>query len=59
MPWKECNRMDERPRFVARLLDGEKMVVSCLDIIGSFERQVAAADEMLSAMVEPQIKVLV
>ena len=24
MPWKECNHMDERLRFVARLLDGEK-----------------------------------
>ena len=23
MPWKECNRMDERLGFVARLLDGE------------------------------------
>ena len=29
MPWKECNRMDERLRFVARLLDGEKMTVVC------------------------------
>lgn len=29
MPWKECNRMDERLRFVARLLDGEKMAVTC------------------------------
>ena len=27
MPWKECNRMDERLRFVAKLLDGEKMSV--------------------------------
>ena len=29
MPWKECNAMDERVRFVARLLDGEKMAVVC------------------------------
>ncbi len=29
MPWKECNPMDERLRFVARLLDGEKMAVMC------------------------------
>jgi transposase InsO family protein len=29
MPWKECNRMDERLRFIARLLDGEKMAVVC------------------------------
>ena len=25
MPWKECHVMDERLRFVARLLDGERM----------------------------------
>lgn len=31
MPWKECNRMDERLRFVARLLEGEKMAVVCRD----------------------------
>ena len=29
MPWKECNRMDERLKFVARLLDGEKMAKLC------------------------------
>src|SRR6202167_3738968 len=29
MPWKECNRMDERLRFVARLLEGENMSRVC------------------------------
>ncbi|WP_008292636.1 integrase core domain-containing protein [Congregibacter litoralis] len=29
MPWKECNQMDERLRFVARRLDGEKMSELC------------------------------
>lgn len=29
MPWRECKRMDERLRFVARLLDGEKMATLC------------------------------
>ena len=29
MPWKECQPMDERLKFVARLLDGEKMAVVC------------------------------
>jgi transposase len=29
MPWKECHVMDERVRFVARLLEGEKMAVLC------------------------------
>lgn len=29
MPWKECHTVDERIRFVARLLDGEKMAGLC------------------------------
>jgi putative transposase len=29
MPWKECHVVDERSRFVARLLDGEKMARLC------------------------------
>ncbi len=29
MPWKECNRMDEKLRFVAKVLEGEKMAVAC------------------------------
>ena len=29
MPWRECKRMDERLRFVARLLEGEKMAALC------------------------------
>jgi transposase InsO family protein len=29
MPWKECSVMDERLRFVARLLDGEAMSDVC------------------------------
>lgn len=29
MPWKESNLMDERIKFVGRLLDGEKMAVVC------------------------------
>ena len=29
MPWRECCKMDERLKFVARLLDGEKMAVMC------------------------------
>lgn len=29
MPWKECDKMDERVRFVARYLEGEKMAPLC------------------------------
>jgi putative transposase len=29
MPWKECSYVDERLKFVARLLDGEKMAPLC------------------------------
>lgn len=25
MPWKECNAMDERVKFIARFLEGEKV----------------------------------
>lgn len=31
MPWRECDVMDERLKFVARLLEGEKMAVLCRD----------------------------
>jgi putative transposase len=31
MPWKECHVMDERLRFVARLLDGERMTTLCTE----------------------------
>jgi transposase len=29
MPWKECSVVEERLRFVARLLDGEAMTELC------------------------------
>jgi transposase len=29
MPWKECNQMDERLKFVGRLLDGDNMTSVC------------------------------
>ncbi|CDM58732.1 transposase (ISmav2) [Rhizobium favelukesii] len=29
MPWQKCNRMDERLKFVARVLDGEKIAALC------------------------------
>jgi hypothetical protein len=28
MPWKECHVVDERARFVARLLEDEKMALA-------------------------------
>ena len=31
MPWKECKPIDERLKFIARLLDGEKMAAVCRD----------------------------
>ena len=32
MPWKECHIMDERLRFVAGLVEGEKMTLLCAEI---------------------------
>src|SRR4029453_8044390 len=31
MPWKECHVMDERLRFAARRLEGEKMAPLCAE----------------------------
>lgn len=33
MPWTECNRTDDRLRFVARLVDGKKMAVMCGEFV--------------------------
>ena len=35
MPWKESKPMDERLRFIARLLEGEKMAVILQRVVGS------------------------
>jgi putative transposase len=29
MPWRKCKPMNEKLKFVARMLDGEKMSVLC------------------------------
>jgi hypothetical protein len=31
MPWKNCHIMDDRLRFVARLLEGEKTAPLCAE----------------------------
>ena len=38
MPWKECNLMDERVRFVARLLEGEEIIPAIFMVTGLFAR---------------------
>jgi hypothetical protein len=35
MPWKEWNIVEERLRFIARLLDGEKMAPLCINLFGA------------------------
>ena len=35
MPWQECSKMDERLRFVARVLEGEKMAGLCREFDSS------------------------
>src|ERR1700761_6610440 len=35
MPWKVCKPMDERLKFIARLLDGEQMAGRCLEFRSS------------------------
>ena len=53
MPWKECSAMDERLRFVARLLEGEAMTDVCREfgisrktgykILGRYKEEGSAA----------------
>jgi len=33
MPWRTCKPMDERLRFIARLLEGEKMAPLCREFV--------------------------
>ena len=33
MPWLECKPMDERIRFIGRLLEGEKMAPLCREFV--------------------------
>ena len=33
MPWRDCQVMDERLRFVGRSLDGETMVALCEEFV--------------------------
>ena len=42
MPWKECSVMDERLRFVGRLLDGEAMTEVCREFGISSIRRISA-----------------
>lgn len=51
MPWKECDRMDERLRFVARLLDGEKMAAVCRNTL---REQLNAASITLASAIYRQ-----
>ena len=42
MPWQECSKVDERLKFVARLLEGEKMAVLCREFDISRKTEVNA-----------------
>ncbi len=44
MPWKASSVMEERLRFVARLLDGEAMTGACQFDLGRLARAIAASD---------------
>jgi|HubBroStandDraft_2_1064218.scaffolds.fasta_scaffold3380036_1 hypothetical protein len=39
MPWKESSVMEERLRFVARLLEGEAMTNVCQDLLRSLDNK--------------------
>jgi hypothetical protein len=54
MPWKECHVMDERLRFVARLLEGEKMPASHVTRAEALET--APKCRFVNARPEPDFK---
>ena len=54
MPWKECHIMDERMRFVARLLEGEKEKLLRLDQI--LHERVVGQDEAVRAVADAVIR---
>ena len=61
MPWKECHVMAERLRFVARLLEGEKMAPLCAEFGISrktgykiFDRYKALLKAILEARRKPE-----
>jgi hypothetical protein len=48
MPWKETCVMDERTKFVGRILEGEKIAPLCREfaLFGSLGERNAAAENM-------------
>ena len=59
MPWKECHVMDERLRFVARRLEGEKMAPLCAEFgisrkTGYKTSMLARSDPLLLARSDPR-----
>jgi hypothetical protein len=54
MPWRGCHVMDERLRFVARLLEGEKMPASHVTRAEALET--APKCRFVNARPEPDFK---
>ncbi len=44
MPWRACRPMDERLRFIARLLEGEKMAPLCREF-GMFSQKIVGNEK--------------
>ena len=55
MPWKECHVMDERLRFVARRLEGEKMAPwaqAVFDTLGALTTKVVIEEVLARGLLE-------
>ena len=50
MPWRECCQMDERLKFVARRLEGEKMAVLCQRASKIDQRSACKNDQGISGL---------
>ena len=51
MPWKECQKMDEKLKFVSRFLDGEKIAALCREF--GISRVTGQASNHRSSDVKP------
>ena len=55
MPWKECNVIDERLQFIARLRDGDKMSELCREFAGGNLRQAFQKLLAVSSCQKPKV----
>lgn len=54
VPWQECCKMDEWLRFVARLLEGEKMATLCWEFDVSRKTGYKIFERVVFSIIKPE-----